>query len=211
MVDIAIETADFADGVLTIKGAGFTKTTTVFYFDDEEEAQPFELVSDTEVTITLPEGESPPVTVAGSKAGVDTEDIYVGTKSETEPEQSGSSQPSQANVTPGDVSEDDQTADVSPRELATAANAGADFKRLQEESAMSAEANAPDRSPLAEGEHLPGKDFRTKVENTAAGDLNMDPRQPYPTGNPPDPREAFHRMHGYYPEDKPSQTGPGVA
>ena len=63
--------------------------------------------------------------------------------------------------------------------------------------------NAPDRTPLEPGEHLPGQDFRTRVENTAAGDLNQDPREPYPTGNPPDPKEAFHRMHGHYPDEPP--------
>ena len=35
----------------------------------------------------------------------------------------------------------------------------------------------------------------------AATDMNMDPREPYPTGSPPDPREAFRRIHGHYPDE----------
>ena len=41
--------------------------------------------------------------------------------------------------------------------------------------------------------------FRRDVENTAAGDLNMDPREPYPTGNPPDPEAEFVKIHGRRP------------
>ena len=51
--------------------------------------------------------------------------------------------------------------------------------------------NQPNREPLKEGEHLPGATFGSRIENTAAGDLNQDPREPYPTGNPPDPKENF--------------------
>jgi hypothetical protein len=66
-------------------------------------------------------------------------------------------------------------------------------------------ADAPKKEPKAkkEGGHIPAEGFREAVENTPAGDLDQDPREPYPTGNPPDPKEAFHRMHGHYPkEDK---------
>jgi len=40
-------------------------------------------------------------------------------------------------------------------------------------------------------------------------DLGIGPRDPYPTGNPPDQREIFHSIHGSYPEDKdaPNTTG----
>ena len=70
------------------------------------------------------------------------------------------------------------SADVAPGDLDYAANAGADEK----------EKGKPTKK-LKAGEHLPGPDFRQRVENTAAGDLNQDPREPYPTGNPPDPKE----------------------
>ena len=63
----------------------------------------------------------------------------------------------------------------------------------------------PDRTDPKPGEHVPAKDFRFRVENTAAGDLNMDPREPYPTGNPPDPREAFYMINGFFP----GEGGPG--
>ena len=41
--------------------------------------------------------------------------------------------------------------------------------------------------------------FRSDVENTAAGDLNQDPREPYPTGNPPDPKDEFAKIWGFRP------------
>ena len=61
------------------------------------------------------------------------------------------------------------------------------------------QAMEPDRTDPQPGEHVPAKDYRFRVENTAAGDLNMDPREPYPTGNPPDPKEEFFHIHGHYP------------
>jgi len=105
------------------------------------------------------------------------------------------------NQTKGDVKEKDKSNDIDPRELDKAGNAGAESK---------GQAKGHDKQskvqPLEAGEHLPG-DFRARVENTAAGDLNQDPREPYPTGNPPDPRESFFRMNGYYQDDK--DRGPG--
>ena len=92
---------------------------------------------------------------------------------------------SSPNHTRGNVKEKDKSNDLDPRELDKAANAGAAEKAV----------------PLKSGEHLPG-DFRSRVENTAAGDLNQDPREPYPVGSPPDPRETFHRIHGHYPADE---------
>jgi hypothetical protein len=56
-----------------------------------------------------------------------------------------------------------------------------------------------DRTPYGAGEHPTGSDYRFRVENTAAGDLNQDPREPYPTGSPPDPREEFFKINGFYP------------
>jgi len=40
-------------------------------------------------------------------------------------------------------------------------------------------------------------------------DLGIGPRDPYPTGNPPDEREIYHSIHGVYKEDKdaPNTTG----
>lgn len=91
-----------------------------------------------------------------------------------------------ANKTPGDVDDDDKTAPVTKGELDKAANRGAETKKRPGE---------PNRKPLKEGEH-PGADFRSRVENSPAGDLNMDPREPYPTGNPPDPEQEHFRNHG---------------
>jgi len=91
---------------------------------------------------------------------------------------------------------DDETADVSPEELKGAANQGAAAKHKLTPMQKAME---PDRTDPKPGEHVPAKDYRFRVENTAAGDLNMDPREPYETGNPPDPREEFFHIHGHYP------------
>lgn len=90
---------------------------------------------------------------------------------------------------------DDEKADVSTKELEDAGNAGAQAK-----TAPKAAAGAKTAA------HLPAEDFRAAVVNEPAGDLNMDPREPYPTGNPPDPKEAFHRIHGHYPGE-PGKKG----
>jgi len=94
---------------------------------------------------------------------------------------------------------DDEVADVSRQELAGAANAGA-----AEKSAKGGPKGA------FKGEQDPKKHpdwttFRTDVENTAAGDLNQDPREPYPTGNPPDPAQEFAQIWGF----KPGEGGKG--
>jgi hypothetical protein len=50
-------------------------------------------------------------------------------------------------------------------------------------------------------EHPDWTTFRTDVENTAAGDLNWPPKEPYPTGNPPTPESQYAQIHGRLPGD----------
>lgn len=94
---------------------------------------------------------------------------------------------------------DDEVSDVSKSELDKAANAGA---------AQKATPQNPKTKVKAEtrGEHVPAENFREAVHQSPVTrveeDLGIGVRDPYPTGNPPDPREAFHRVHGYYPPDK---------
>jgi hypothetical protein len=195
MADIEVFSAELKDGVLTVTGAGFTKTTTFVYVDDEVDGTPFEVISEGEIQLnvdsvtelTIQKGEvSRTITVARgtaepySPSGDAHEEGY---KTAT------------PNQTPGDLTEDD---------LSTTSDASAADMNAVEERRQAQEANAPDRTPLKEGEHLPGKDFRSRIENTAAGDLGkiIGPRDPYPLDNPPDHRESFHRIHGYYPPDE---------
>jgi hypothetical protein len=215
MADLTVTRAVLENGTLTITGTGFTRTTTFVEIDGNQ--LPFELSEAGEIKVSnVPEGASEVDITKGDVT--ETADVEqsgptggeAGTSS-SESGEAGSGGPydpggdvheegyktATPNQTPGDLVEDDlktQT-DVSTDELATAGNAGAEAKSGNDP-------NAPNRTPLQQGQHLPGKDFRTQVENTAAGDLNMDPREPYPTGNPPDPRESFHRMHGYYKEEE---------
>ena len=103
--------------------------------------------------------------------------------------------------TPGDIKKDDEStsSNVSEEDLATSANQGA--AEVAKRSQVMRDAMEPDRTNPEPGEHVPAKDFRTRVENTAAGDLGLTigPRDPYPTGNPPDPREEFYNINGFYP------------
>lgn len=91
----------------------------------------------------------------------------------------------------------DDVADVSPRELSKAASQGAAAKTDD----VMKKAMEPDRTDPKPGEHVTAQDARFRVENTAAGDLGqtIGPRDPYPTGNPPDPREEFYNINGFYP------------
>jgi hypothetical protein len=206
MADIEVFSAELKDGVLTVTGAGFTKTTTFVFLDDEDDSTPFEALSDTEIQLnvdsvtelTIQKGDvSRTITVARGTASAEGG----GEDSSSEPyDPSGSVheegyKTAEPNQTPGDLVEDDlkTTSDASVADI----NAVEERRRAQE-------ANAPDRTPLKEGEHLPGADFRTRVENTMAGDITKiyGPRDPYPKDNPPDHRESFHRIHGYYPSDE---------
>ena len=89
--------------------------------------------------------------------------------------------------TPGDVTEDDQTADASVRDLEDAANSGP-----VDESVMT-----PEVQPEV-------------VETIQAQGIG--PRDPYPTGDPPNAEEGFTRIHGYKRdlEDTPNQGVQGV-
>lgn len=88
--------------------------------------------------------------------------------------------------TPGDVSKDDQTADASVADLADAANSPAD------DSVMT-----PEVEPEV-------------VETIQAQGIG--PRDPYPTGDPPDAEEGFTRIHGYRRDlsDTPNQGTQGI-
>lgn len=52
-----------------------------------------------------------------------------------------------------------------------------------------------------QGGHLPGANVNEAVHQTAVErveeDLGIGVRDPYPTGNPPDPEDAFQQQHGY--------------
>ena len=216
MADVQVTSARLEDGTLTVTGSGFTQTTTVVEVDGNEVEF---TVNDerTEITVENVPAEASEVDVT---KGGNTSSLVI-QKAQPEPTQSedqssseegGSGEPydpggdvhkegyktQDANQTPGDLVEDDlkTTSDVDPQQL---------NRDSYERDFQATQANQPDRTPLKEGEHLPGKDFRSRVENTAAGDLNWDPRKPYPKGNAPDPRESFYRIHGYYPPDENAQ------
>jgi hypothetical protein len=201
MVDITADKAVLKDGTLTITGTGFTKTTTFVRVDggdvDFTVSEAGEIIVEgidsTAREAEVTKGEvSQTIAIGGGTAETDTDQS---TGAGEEPYKTAT-----PDTTPGDLTKDDEasSANVSEEDLSTAANAGA--AELAQRSQEMAAAMEPDRTPIGEGEALPG-DFRFRVENTAAGDLNMDPREPYPTGNPPDPREAYYRIHGRYPDD----------
>ena len=95
---------------------------------------------------------------------------------------------------------DDEVADVSPKELAKAASAGAAEKATPQNPKTEVR-------PEKRGEHVPSPNFREAVHQSPITrvdeDLGIGVRDPYPTGNPPDPAEAFKRIHGY---DRPKEA-----
>ena len=101
---------------------------------------------------------------------------------------------------------DDEVSDVSPKDLAK-------VDKQRSSGNLGSKGSVAFKGDADYTEHIDADGFRQTVENTAAGDLNWPPREPYPTGNPPDPREAFHRMHGYYQTDdgEKTSTKPGKA
>lgn len=176
MADLNVIRA-YRDGdAIIVEGAGFTKTTTAA-FDDADQEVNFDWVSEGVIRIN---GDIEGVKAITIVKGETEQTVDVEGESETsEPEPETSEPEPDDGVIQG-------SSDIDPDDLDQAANAGADEKP----------------APLQEGEHLPGDDFRAAVENTAAGDLDQDPREPYATGNPPDPRESFHRIWGFYPPDE---------
>jgi hypothetical protein len=228
MADVQVTSARLEDGVLTVTGSGFTRTTTKLYVDGEP--LPFEVGDDfdgTEITAEVDKARR----VWAVKNEIESKRVSVEAPAQSAPTESadqatsaaaGSGEPydpggdvheegyktADPNATPGDLVEDDlkTTSDVDVDALATAGSAGAEDKLRSEADQRQMEANRPDQTPLAPGEHLPGADFRFKVQGTFAGDLNQDPRTPYATGNPPDPREEYYRINGFYPAD--DETAP---
>jgi len=63
----------------------------------------------------------------------------------------------------------------------------------------------------ANAAHTSSETFRQDVHQQPVvrvdEDLGIGPRDPYPTGSPPDEKEIFHSIHGYYkPEDSDAET-----
>jgi len=220
MAEITVTSAELKDGVLTVTGSGFTKTTTSVYLDNGSSPSAFEVWSDGEIRLNVED-----VTEVTITKGDITRTVTVA-RGGGEPEspsdqgpstsdQAGSGAPfdpggdvheegyktAEPNVTPGDLVEDDlkTTSDVDPAQLNEI-----DLSREQ-----AAAANEPNRDPYAEGEHL-GEDFRFRVENTAVEDITktVGPRDPYPEGNPPRPRDTYYMVHGFYPKEE-SDGSPG--
>ena len=214
MADLTIEKATLKDGTLTVTGTGFTKTTTEVKVDNE--LVEFNVNSDTELSIdgvdvTAKRLKVKKGDVTKSKDITDQEDdqpqppvgkpVYGDTDQSTTGKAREPYKTATPDSTPGDLTKDDEqtSSNVSEEDLATAANTGA--SDIARQSDVMRKAMEPDRTNPEPGEHVPAKDFRTQVENTAAGDLGLTigPRDPYPTGNPPDPKEAFYDINGFYP------------
>jgi len=229
LADVQITKAELKDGVLTISGVGFTRTTTKIYVDGEP--VPIETGEDfdgSEVTARV-EGrpreiyavknytESDKIPIEDLDQAGPTEGQTSGSAGQSTSEETGSASPydpggdvhsqgyktATPNQTPGDLVEDDlkTTSDVSQADLNRGASAGAQEKQAIPE---------PNREPYAPGEHL-DHDFRTRVENTKVVTIEeqgIGPRDPYPEGNPPDPEQEFQELHGYPRPEPDDDQGP---
>jgi hypothetical protein len=218
MADLTIEKATLKDGTLTVTGTGFTRTTTEVKVDNE--IVDFDLDDDGTLTVSGVDVTAKRVKVrkgdvTRSKGVTDPEDDDQQPEEDDQPDNGDTDQSTTSegeepyktatpDKTPGDLTDDDAatTSDVSEEDLATAANQGAG--EIARQSDVMRKAMEPNRTNPEPGEHVAASDYRTRVENTAAGDLGLTigPRDPYPTGNPPDPREAYYQVRGYYPEDE---------
>lgn len=229
MADVQITKAELKDGVLTVQGVGFTRTTTKIYVDGEP--VPIETGDDFDGSEVTARVDGHPREVYATKNYTDSntapiEDLdQVGQAGPTEDQQSESAaQSSQGeaagsgapfdpggdvhrqgyktadpNRTPGDLVEDD---------LKTTSDVS-QAELNQGASAGAAEKQVmpePNREPYAPGEHL-DHDFRTRVENTKVVTIEeqgIGVRDPYPEGNPPDPEFVFQELHGY-PRPEPTE------
>lgn len=211
MADVQVTAASFRDGVLTVTGAGFTRTTTQVFVDGRQVT--FEVTDEGRLTITGVDLGGGAAKVWAIKGDIESEHVPIERTeeaAETEPyDPSGDVheegyKTADPNVTPGDVVEDDlkTTSDVDPQQLD-------DLDLMR-----SAAPPEPNREAYGDTEHL-DHDFRFRVENTAVvtmDKLGIGPRDPYPEGNPPDPEEQFKELHGYPrpPADDGQAPQPGV-
>ena len=191
MADIEITRA-YRDGdEIVIEGSNFTRTTTVVTIDGE--LVEFDIGTNGEIRVPGSDG--------GSLAKVTKGEVTL--TASIEGGASGSAnepyKTATPDHTPGDVSEDDVTADVSRRDMSDAANLGAD------EPAKTPQNPVTEVTPEVRGEHVPAENFREAVHQSPVTrvdeDLGIGPRTPYPTGNPEPERERFFRLNGYYPAE----------
>jgi hypothetical protein len=210
MADVTVTSLQAAGDRLSIFGTGFTKTTTTVYVDEVSTA--FELVSDTEITITPVPDEGAEIVV--EKGGIQTDPMTYSAVPGALPLSGQQDAPGATGV----VNEDSNaTGPMTPTEpypagtpTATQINpplTPADYTTEQEKEALSG----------SEGNTgmVPAEDTRTEQEKTpGVGPISepvepvepvetiqqqgIGPRDPYPTGNPPDPEEGFRQAHGYY-------------
>lgn len=178
MADPTATSVEVKDGKLTIIGSNFTQTTTTVFVDGAE--TDYEFVSATE--LTLDPAPDTGASVEVEKGGVRTEPLIV-------------EAPADRQTAPGAtgvVTEDaNSTGPMTPSQpypegTPTATQVAppptpADYMTEQEKN--------PDPGPLTE---------TREMGSTVAETNPVAPREPYPTGNPPDPEEAFYQAHGYY-------------
>ena len=91
---------------------------------------------------------------------------------------------------------EDDLADATPEEMSAGASTGAQDKLRRDPTTKGSYRFKGEQDPM---KHPNWATFRQDVENTAAGDLNWPPREPYPTGNPPDPEDEYAKINGFRP------------
>lgn len=191
MADLTLTGIERSGDTLTLTGTGFTKTTTTVFVEDA--SVPFELVSDTEITITPAPSEGSPISV--EKGGVTSAEM---TAPAADAEADETAQAGHTADTSTSAEGDDDTADATVGELADAANVGAADKATPQNPKT-------EITPEVRGEHVAAQNFREAVHQSPVTrveeDLGIGVRDPYPTGNPPDPREAHYLVHGFYPKE----------
>lgn len=189
MVDVSVTRAVFKDGTLTITGAGFTKTTTAVDIDGAPQA--FTWISETEVVVDdlSPEivGMAVEVTkgeVSGSVTIEQEGESMAGQSSGGETAASSGGAPE--SPYPEQPTEDDELADATPNQMNASAQQGAQNPAPAELGTYESK------------EHLPESNVNEAVAGTKLDRIEEEhgigPRDPYPTGNPPDPATGRRSM-----------------
>jgi len=237
MADVQITKAELKDGVLTVQGVGFTRTTTKIYVDGEP--VPIETGEDFDGSEVTARVEGRPREIYAVKNYTESERVQIQDRDQdgqqgptggpTENQASDSAGQSGQGEAAGSGEAFDPGGDVhrqgyktetpnqTPGDLVeddlktTSDVSQADLNRGASAGAQEKQAiPEPNREPYAPGEHL-DHDFRTRVENTKVVTIEeqgIGPRDPYPEGNPPDPEQEFQELHGYPRPEPDDDQGP---
>lgn len=198
MADVTVSSVEVKDGVLHIYGTNFTQTTTVVYVDDV--TTDVEFVSATELTID-------PAPKAGAeiiveKSGVQSEPQAVPGDTSSATTATKQDAPGAIGVVNEDTHSTGPMTPSQPYPEGTPTSTQIAPPPTREDY-MSEQEKDPESFPGPVTEPVEPVERVETIKVTA--------KEPYPTGNPQDPENAFIAAHGFRrapPEDQPAPAEP---